>query len=103
MKTLTPHAQRLYGQKESIPFVDFMSFIRHGKFDENIGHSTESDNNPIKGDISVKNAPANHQHNNVDVNSGITGIQGDGNMITINQCPKEIIDLVVTLLKTVKP
>jgi hypothetical protein len=42
------------------------------------------------------------QTNHVDKNTGITGISGNGHTITINQCPDELIQLLINLIKTLQ-
>ena len=44
----------------------------------------------------------NNQENHVEENSGITGITGTGHTITINQCPKEIIEILSKLIEITK-
>jgi hypothetical protein len=62
---------------------------------EKIGHSTTGENSYVDGEIF-------HQTNHVDKNTGITGISGTGHTITVNQCPDELIQLLVKLIKTLQ-
>jgi hypothetical protein len=42
------------------------------------------------------------QTNHVQENRGITGITGTGHTITVNQCPDELIQLLIKFLKTLQ-
>jgi hypothetical protein len=84
---------------------------------QKIGHGTGGDNSPNTGGIGstdtngiegnentcVAGNSNSVQENHVQTNTGITGIQGDGHTITINQCPKELIEMLEKFLKTVMP
>jgi hypothetical protein len=39
------------------------------------------------------------QKNTVTTNTGVTGISGTGHTITVNQCPDELIQLLIKLIK----
>jgi hypothetical protein len=55
---------------------------------------TGSDNTSIAGNDNLLNP----QTNNVENNTGITGITGTGHTIIINQCPPELLNLLLTKL-----
>ena len=44
----------------------------------------------------------NKQENHVENNTGITGITGNGHIITINQCPKEVIEMLSKMTEILK-
>ena len=56
----------------------------------------------IDGSTVTGNNVTNNQENRVDMNSGITGITGTGHTITINQCPKEIIEILSKMIEITK-
>jgi len=72
----------------------------HIKKDENsqgIGNITGSD--VVGNNVNRQSCQENH----VKENSGITGISGTKHNITINQCPQEIIDLIIKFIKSQTP
>jgi hypothetical protein len=68
--------------------------------------TNEHSNKAIESEIKESNVQQGEnisyqtQTNNVDKNSGITGIQGNGNTINIYQCPKELAELLIQLTKS---
>jgi hypothetical protein len=92
-----------------------------------IGHTSTGDNSPVDGDVHENEQNAENisdsvvvgnningsdttvvhgnddnvmpQTNHVQENFGVTGISGTGHTINIYQCPPELINLLVKLLK----
>ena len=82
------------GRKEIMPELIALAREKHYMHDGPNG-SQEKEN--VSDGKSI-----NNQENNVEENRGITGITGTGHTITINQCPKEIVEILSKLIEITK-
>ena len=82
------------GRKTIMPELIALAMEKHYMHDEPNG-SQEKENE-------LEGKSTNNQENNVGDNSGITGITGTGHTITINQCPKEIVEILSKLIEITK-
>ncbi|MDR1224250.1 MAG: hypothetical protein LBL07_15425 [Tannerella sp.] len=78
--------------------------IRDHSVEGNSQNSEQNDGEGILGNnvesSNIQNGTnLSSQTNNVENNHGITGISGTGHTITVNQCPDELIQLLIKLIK----
>jgi hypothetical protein len=108
-RTVTPDC-------ESVNPLAQLSQTNNSFLPTKIGHQTAGAENHIEGDTNAGNATNDinqdsckdnqnsfnktfYQTNDVENNHGVTGISGTGHTIIVNQCPDELIQLLVNLLK----